>query len=231
MIPWTRRRCLWRSADETRARCDPTEEAQQEGGIHEGQEKGEATWARLHGVLLRIHPQDRASAAALVVKRLSMQETQVQSLGREDPLQEEMATHSSILAWKIQRQGSPLDYSPWGCKRVGHDLAAKTTSTGQSTVLKRWLYAEPYKYSALQGQRFLFTCIFLICKLPIPESSRMEQQKLFFEFIASWHEKLHRIKTTPFKKKKTLIPGINSFPLELKDFCKIDSMTVDRFFF
>ena len=98
-------------------------------------------------------------------------------------------------------------------------------------MLKQWLYAEPYKYSALRGQRFLFTCIFLICKLPIPESSRMEQQKLFFEFIASWHEKLHRIKITPFKKKKTLIPGINSFPLELKDFCKIDSMTVDRFFF
>ena len=98
-------------------------------------------------------------------------------------------------------------------------------------MLKRWLYAEPYKYSVLRGQRFLFTCIFLICKLPIPESSRMEQQKLFFEFIASWHEKLHRIKITPFKKKKTLIPGINSFPLELKDFCKIDSMTVDRFFF
>ena len=49
---------------------------------------------------------------ALAVKRLSMQETQVRSLGREEPLQEEMATPSSILAWKIQRQGSLLDYSP-----------------------------------------------------------------------------------------------------------------------
>ena len=46
-----------------------------------------------------------------VVKNLPiMQETQVQSLGQEDPLEKEMATHSSILAWKIQwtkRPGGP----------------------------------------------------------------------------------------------------------------------------
>ena len=42
------------------------------------------------------------------------QETQVQALGREDPLEEEMATHSSIFAWKIPwiEEG----YSAWGCK-------------------------------------------------------------------------------------------------------------------
>ena len=39
----------------------------------------------------------------------------VQSLGREDPLEEEMATHSSILAWEIP-QRSLAGYSPWGCK-------------------------------------------------------------------------------------------------------------------
>ena len=43
-----------------------------------------------------------ASQVALVVKNLpGMQETQIPSLGREDPLEKEMATHSSILAWKI----------------------------------------------------------------------------------------------------------------------------------
>ena len=36
-----------------------------------------------------------------------MQETQVQSLGQEDPLEEEMATHSSILAWRIPRSEEP----------------------------------------------------------------------------------------------------------------------------
>ena len=43
-----------------------------------------------------------------MVKNLpAMQETQVQSLGREDPLQTEMATHSSILAWEIPRTEEP----------------------------------------------------------------------------------------------------------------------------
>ena len=42
------------------------------------------------------------------VKRLpAMRETQVRSLGREDPLEKEMATHSSILAWKIPRTEEP----------------------------------------------------------------------------------------------------------------------------
>ena len=48
-----------------------------------------------------------------------MQETQVQSLGQEDPLEEEMATHSSIiLAWKSHVQRSLLGYIPWGCKEL-----------------------------------------------------------------------------------------------------------------
>ena len=45
-----------------------------------------------------------------------MQEMQVQPLGLEDPLEEEMATHSSILAWRIPGQKSLAGYSPWGCK-------------------------------------------------------------------------------------------------------------------
>ena len=49
-----------------------------------------------------------------------MQEMRVQSLGREDPLEEEMATHSRILAWRIHGQRSLVGYSPWG-HRVGHD--------------------------------------------------------------------------------------------------------------
>ena len=52
---------------------------------------------------------------AQMVKNLSaMQETSVQSLGQEDPLEKEMATHSSILARRIPRTEEPG--SPWGCK-------------------------------------------------------------------------------------------------------------------
>ena len=50
----------------------------------------------------------------------TMQETQVQSLGhQEDPLEEEMATHSSILAWRIPGQRSLAGCSTWGHKESG----------------------------------------------------------------------------------------------------------------
>ena len=45
-----------------------------------------------------------------------MRETQVQSLGQEDPLEKGTATHSSILAWRIHGQRCLVDYSPWGHK-------------------------------------------------------------------------------------------------------------------
>ena len=52
-----------------------------------------------------------------MVKNLpAVRETQVQSLGRKDPLEKEMATHSSILAWKIPWTEEPVGYSPWGRK-------------------------------------------------------------------------------------------------------------------
>ena len=44
-----------------------------------------------------------------------MQETWVQSLGQEGPLEKEIATHSSILAWEIPWTGSLEGCSPWGC--------------------------------------------------------------------------------------------------------------------
>ena len=53
------------------------------------------------------------------------QETQVQSLGREDPLEKEMATHSSILAWKIPWTEEPSGLQSIRLKRAGHNLATK----------------------------------------------------------------------------------------------------------
>ena len=46
---------------------------------------------------------------------------QIHSLGREDPLEEEMATHSSILAWRIPRTEEPGGLQSMGLQRVGHD--------------------------------------------------------------------------------------------------------------
>ena len=63
---------------------------------------------------------------AQIVKNLpAVQETQVRSLGWEDPLENGMATHSSILAWEILWTEQPAGYSPLGHKRVRYDLATK----------------------------------------------------------------------------------------------------------
>ena len=58
---------------------------------------------------------------AQIVRNLSaVQETCVRSLGQEDPLEKEMATHSSILAWRIPWTKEPGRLQPMGSQRVGH---------------------------------------------------------------------------------------------------------------
>ena len=54
-----------------------------------------------------------------------MPETQVPSLGWEDPLEEEMATHSCIPAWRIPRTEEPGELQSTGAQRVGHDWATE----------------------------------------------------------------------------------------------------------
>ena len=62
------------------------------------------------------------SLVAQTVKRLPARwKTWVQSLGQEDPLEKEMATHSSTLAWKIPRMEEPGGLQSMGSQRVGHD--------------------------------------------------------------------------------------------------------------
>ena len=64
----------------------------------------------------------RVSLVAQTIKCLSaMQETQVRSLGWEDPLEKETAAHSNILAWKIPRTAEPGRLLSMGSQRVGHD--------------------------------------------------------------------------------------------------------------
>ena len=65
---------------------------------------------------------NRASLMALTVKNLpAMQETQVQSLGWEDPLEKEMATHSNILAWRTPWAEEPGKLESMGLQRVRQD--------------------------------------------------------------------------------------------------------------
>ena len=65
------------------------------------------------------------AGASLVAQRIkhlpAMQETSVQSLGWEDPLEKEMATHSSILVWRIPWAEEPGGLQSTGLQRVGHN--------------------------------------------------------------------------------------------------------------
>ena len=61
-----------------------------------------------------------ASLVAQVIKRLpALQETQVRSLGQEDPLEKGMATSLVFLPGELHGQRSLAGYSPWGCKELG----------------------------------------------------------------------------------------------------------------
>ena len=59
--------------------------------------------------------------AQMVNHLLTVQETGVRSMGQEDPLEREMATHSSTLAWKILWKEEPDRLPSMGSQKVGHD--------------------------------------------------------------------------------------------------------------
>ena len=82
----------------------------------------------------------------------AMQETRVQSLGGDDPLEKEMATHSSILVWTIPWTEESDSYSPWGHKEVRHNSMTELsvslslthththTHTKENTCRAAWLF-------------------------------------------------------------------------------------------
>ena len=88
---------------------------------------------------------------AQTVKRLStMWETQVQSLGQEDPLEKEMATHSSILAWRIPWTEEPDGLQSMGSQRVNYDKVTNTLTFTQSFSL------------FLNGSYSMYSCVWLL---------------------------------------------------------------------
>ena len=71
---------------------------------------------------LKVFVHFRASLVTQMVKNPpAMLEMRARSLGQEDPLKKEMATHSSIRAWRIPRTEDPEGLQPMGLQRVGHD--------------------------------------------------------------------------------------------------------------
>ena len=83
------------------------------------------THSSVGGHLGCFHALAIVNSAAMVAQRLkrlpAMQETRVRSLGGEDPLEKEVVTHSSTLAWRIPWKEEPGRLQSMGLQRVGHD--------------------------------------------------------------------------------------------------------------
>ena len=87
-----------------------------------------------------------------------MRETWLRSLGREDPPEKEMATHSSILAWRIPWTEEPGGLQSTGSQRVGHDWETSLSLSFTFIHLKPRLI---YLYSIFR--LFLFSCVYVFC--------------------------------------------------------------------
>ena len=98
-----------------------------------------------------------------------MRETRVRSLGREDPLEKEMATHSSTLAWKIPRTEKPGRLQSMGSQRVGHDWATFLSFPSPqwdqsfSIPLNKWLNLPLLSLCFLKHSSHLFLDVFASC--------------------------------------------------------------------
>ena len=107
----------------------------------------------IHHILLSlVTAHVKTSLVVQMVKHLpTMWETWVQSLGQEDLLEKEMATHSSILAWEIPWTEEPGRLQSMELQRVGHDWA---TSPSPSPSCDRWINQGPVKVNCLtQGSQ------------------------------------------------------------------------------
>ena len=81
----------------------------------------------LHSISGKVNLPNGASLVAQTVEDLpAVKQTRVQSLGQEDPPEKEVATHSSILAWKIPWTEESGGYSPLGSQRAGHNWVTDT---------------------------------------------------------------------------------------------------------
>ena len=110
-------------------------------------------WSWLFNILF-----NRLTGHSGVKNPPAMQETQVQFLGQEDPLQKEMATHSNILAGRISWTEEPGGLQSMRLQRVGHNWATKP-----QTLRWRLLLAEASSFVFLgPGQAFEFTSCLLV---------------------------------------------------------------------
>ena len=103
------------------------------------------------------------SSVSLVAQRLkhlpARWETRVHSLGREDPLEKEMATHSSILAWRIPWTEEPGRLQSTGSQRVGDDWATSLSLSSSGGLVVKDLPANAWDMGSIPGSgKIQITC-------------------------------------------------------------------------
>ena len=110
-----------------------------------------------------------------------MQETQeshVRSLGQEDPLEEEMATHSSILAWKIPWTEEPGRLQSMASQRVRHDRATEYTHTARMTLFVTGQHnAVVFKFWLQTKQKLKIIMKTVSTTGPIPQKKEKTERK------------------------------------------------------
>ena len=130
-------------------------------------------WTFVHLVMSLMLPQptEAASFVTQMVENLpEMRETWARSLGREDPLVEGMATHSSILAWRIP-QRSLVGYSPWGGKesnmteRLSPNRGKHKLQLLLSFLFSFIIHVCPEHYSSHEGKNTVLNTICLKCNI------------------------------------------------------------------
>ena len=125
------------------------------------------------------------SLTSLVAQRLkrlpSVRDTWVQSLGQEEPLEKEMATHSSILAWRIQWTEEPGRLQSRGLQRAGHDWATSLSGLPVHHHLPELTQTHVHRVSdAIQPSHPLSS--------PSPPAPNPSQHQSLFQWINSSHE-------------------------------------------
>ena len=118
------------------------------------------------------HDSEEASLVAQTVKSLPvMWETRIWSLSQEHPLEKEMATHSSILAWIIPWTEEPGGLESTGSWRVGHDWATNTHTLP-------WIYSLPLLKAYLPGH-FLKDSMMVPDQIKFPSLNTLKAVILF----------------------------------------------------
>ena len=132
------------------------------------------------------HTHTEASLVAQTVNNpAAMQDTWVWTLGWEDPLEEGMATHFSILAWRIPWTEEPGGLQPMGSQRVGHNWPTKHSTAQDVWILKNYSFI--YRKSKTTGAEATWFLDLPICHIKkVQLDKKIIEKKKLMNNTESW---------------------------------------------